>query len=456
MKFTKRILAVVMLFCVLFLSTGVQTVSASYKVSFQVYSDTVFLINTDTGTVLYEKNPDKKIYPASLTKIMTAIIAIEAVKDLENTIVTAPPYIFDELVGANASHADIRQNEEVRMIDLLYALILPSACEAGSIIADYVGGGSIPAFIQMMNDKAKALGAVNTNFTNAHGLHDPEQLTTARDMAIISQYAMSLPIFEKICTTVNYELPATNKHDKPRTYPHSNYMINKIYKEGRYYYAPIRGIKTGSIPEVGKNLASTATNNGYNYLLITMGAPDYDSDGNRWPTGTNKAFEDAKALYEWAFANFTQKKILKEKDIIDEIPVAMGSGQDYVTLVASKDINALLPNDVQSTAIQKNRTLAKDVTAPVAQGTVLGQLELKLSGETIAIVPLIASEDVKRNEMVFLLNTFKDFFFQPIVIVLVLTLLLLILLYMAFMLRYKQLKRRRAARTRRAITGNQR
>lgn len=450
MKIAKRILTIVMLFCVLFLTLDIPSVSASYKVSFQVYSDAAFLINTDTGTVLYEKNPDKKIYPASLTKIMTAIVVIENVKDLENTVVTAPPYIFNEFIS-NVSNAGIERNEEVKMIDLLYALILPSACEAASIIADYVGNGSIPAFIQMMNDKAKAIGAKNTNFANAHGLFHEDQVTTARDMAIISQYAMAIPLFEKICNTVRYQMPATNKHAETRYISHTNFMLNKNWEEGRYYYQYSRGIKTGYIPEVGKNLSSTATKNGYNYLLVTLGAPNNDPEGNPWPSGTNKAFDDARALYDWAFENFTQKKILNENDIVDEIPVSMASGQDYVTLVASSDITALLPNDVQSTAIQKTPTLAQKVVAPVAQGTVLGQLELKLSGETIAVVPLVASENIKRNEMVFLLNTFKGFFFQPLVIALTIVLLLLILLYMMFILRYKQLKRRRATRTRRTV-----
>lgn len=422
-------------------------VDAAYKVSFEIFSDVAFLVNRDTGTVVYEKNPDKKTYPASLTKIMTAIIALENVSDLE-TVVTAPDYIFDEFVGFTVSHADIQHGEDVKMIDLLYGLILPSGCEVASIIADYVGGGDIQVFVDMMNAKARELGAVNTNFMNAHGLYHPEQVSTARDMAIITEYALSIPLFEKICNTSTYQMPATNKHAAPYNITHTNHMMSELRGGTRYYYEPIRGVKTGSIDEVGKNLSSTATKNGYNYLLVTMGAPFNDPSGVRWPKGINKAFDDAIALYEWAFSNFSQQKVLKENEVLDELPVKLGSERDYVTLVASRDVSALLPNDVQPTAIQRTKTLARDIEAPVKKGAVLGRMDLKLADKVIASVDLVASADIERNDVLYWLLVAKDFLLKPQVIALLVILILLIFLYSAFSFRYKAIKRRRDARMR--------
>lgn len=447
MNFVKRISICFMAFAVI-ASFGLKNpVDASYKVSFEVFSDTAFLLNTDTGTVVYEKNPDKKTYPASLTKIMTAIIAIEHVSDLENTVVTAPGYIFDEFYGISVSNAGIERGEEVRMIDLLYALMLPSACEAGSIIADYVGKGNIASFVDMMNAKCAEIGATNTNFENAHGLYHPEQVTTARDMATITQYALKLPIFEKVSTTVSYTMPATNKHTAPRDIKHTNFMLNQKLG-GKYYYADMKGVKTGSIDEVGKNLVSTVSRNGYNYLLVTIGAPFNDKNGIRWPAGVNKSFDDAKALYDWALSSFSRQKVLKENDVIDEVPVSLASDRDYVTLVAEQDVAALLPNDVETTAIQKKRILAEDVVAPVKKGTVLGRMELRLADEVIATVNLVASTDVERNNMLYYLKLAGEFFSKPQVIVLLAILALLVCLYAAFSMRYKKLKRRRNNRMR--------
>lgn len=448
MKIVKRISSFVIFFAILVSTVAPMRVQAAYSVPFEVFSDTAILISRDTGTVVYEKNPDKKTYPASLTKIMTAIVALEQVQDLEGTVVTAPGYIFDEFYGISVSNADIGRGEDVRMIDLLYALIVPSACEAASIIADYVGNGDIQTFVDMMNEKAKQLGAVNTTFMNAHGLYHPEQVTTSRDMAIITEYAMSFPVFEKICGTSTYEMPVTNKHDATRYITHTNVMMSKLRGGEAYYYEPIRGVKTGSIDEVGKNLVSTATLNGYNYLLVTMGASAKDANGVALPRGTNRSFDDAKAIYNWAFANFSEQKVIKENEVVDEVPVKLASERDYVTLVARQDVSSLLPNDVQPTAIQKTRTLAENVVAPVKKGTVLGRMELKLADAVIATVDLVAANDVERNEMLYWLNIAKDYLMKPQVIVLLLILIILFFLYIALTLRYKQLKRRRDARTR--------
>lgn len=365
-------------------------VEASYKVSFKIFSGAAYLINLDTNTVLYEKDADVQMYPASMTKVMTALVAIENVPDLENTIVTAPSYIFDEFVGVNISNADIRHGEEVRMIDLLYALILPSACEAGSIIADYVGGGSIDKFIDMMNAKAKELGANDTNFGNAHGLFHEAQVTTCRDMALIAKAAMDIPIFEKIASTSSYLMPTTNKHSEERYITHTNYMMSPT-RGGSYYYPDVIGIKTGYIGEVGRNLVSMASRNGYNYLIVTMGASLTDDNGNYYVSGTNKAFEDHIALYDWAFDSFETQVILKKGDILEEVPVTFGTEQDFVTLVAARDVTALLPiNAEASTILKEPIMLAEEVIAPVQQGAVLGKLELKVQNESFAIVDLLA------------------------------------------------------------------
>lgn len=448
MKNVKRIISFAIIFIVGLSQLGSFKVEAAFKAPFEIASDAAYMVNTDTDTVIYEKNPDKKIFPASLTKIITTILALEKVKDLEGTVVTAPNYIFDELYLTGASTADIRHGEEVRMIDLLYANMLPSACEASSIIADYIGEGSIPAFIDMMNAKAKEIGAVNTHFVNAHGLHESEQVSTARDMYLITRYAMNIPMFVKISNSPRYSMPATNKHEKERYITHTNSMLSEVRGGAKYYYKDMIGIKTGSLPVVGKNLASSVSSGGYNYMLITLGGPTVDKEGNALPFGTNTSYDDALLLYNWAISSFANQKILKMSETIDEVPVKLSSQQDYVTLVATKDVNALLPSDVGPTAIQRTITVPDSVVAPIKKGTVLGKLDLKLANEVIASVDLVAKEDIKRNEILYTLDIVKRFFSKPSVIVLLVILFLLIFLYAIVSLRYKKIKRRRDMRLR--------
>lgn len=423
-------------------------VDASYKISFEINSQAAYMINLDTDTVLYEKNSTTQLYPASMTKVMTALVALENVSDLENTIVTAPSYIFDEFVGYNVSTADIRHGEEVRMIDLLYALILPSACEAGSIIADYVGGGSIQTFVDMMNDKAIELGAYDTNFANAHGLFHPDQVSTCQDISLIAKAALEYPIFEKIASTSSYLMPVTNKHSEERYITHTNYMMSAS-RGGSYYYPDVSGIKTGSIDEIGKNLVSTASRNGYNYMLVTIGAPTKDENGVSYSSSTNKAFEDAIALYDWAFASFETQVILKKGDILEEVAVTFGADQDFVTLIAARDVTALLPvNAEPSTILMEPIILADDVVAPIQQGAVLGKLELKIQNVPFAIVDLLAAETVYRNEARYSVNFYLNFFNQPKVLGMITLLLFLLICLRLLTVRYQRLQRLKATRYR--------
>lgn len=445
MKSAKKIISIAIIITIFMSFFNGFSVKASYKLPFEVNSDAVYLVNTDTGTVVYEKNADKKIYPASLTKIMTAIIAIETIPDLEGTVITAPAYLYDEFYGMNVSNADIKQFEEVRMLDLLYAMMLQSACEASSIIADHIGDGNISDFVDLMNKKAQEIGATDTVFKNPHGLFDEGQVTTAKDMYLITKYALTLPIFEKISTTATYSMPATNKHSEPRFVIHTNLMLSKS-RGGEYYYENIKGIKTGSLPEVGRNLISMASFDGYNYLLITMGAPTADAKGVALPY--NGSYLDAKKLYKWAFSSFSLEKVLEVDQDIAEVPVALSAGQDYITLISKNDVTQLIPNDVDTTTIQKVKTLAKDVKAPVKKGDVLGKLDLKLKDEVIATVDLVASQDIDRSEYLYVLDITKRFLSTPFVRSMLIILGLLILIYLVLRARYKKIKRMKEARNR--------
>ena len=198
---------------------------------------------------------------------------------------------------------EVITNEKVNYNDLLYALLLPSACEAANIIAYNLGNGNINEFVKMMNDKAAELGCNDTTFANAHGLHDENQLTTASDMSKIVQYAMTLPKFMEIASTTQYTLEPTEVHKTGTFLKHTNAMLQK---DSQYYYKYAMGIKTGTLDEAGRCLVSTAEKDGVKYLVVSMNAPMTDNDGN----SVFYNCVDHTTLYEWAFNKLVNTKIV--------------------------------------------------------------------------------------------------------------------------------------------------
>lgn len=376
--------------------------AAAYDPGFDPISQGVYLVNMDTDTVIYEKNKDTQFVPASLTKVMTAIVALESVPSEEiptflQTQVTAPSYIFDELYGLNASTADIRPGETLTMQDLLYALLLASACEAASIIADYVSGGDIDAFVQKMNDKAKELGANNTVFVDPHGLDEQTQRSTAYDMYLITSYAMQNPTFAQIATSQNYTMAATNKHSETRRIQHTNHMMSK-YLGGSYYDSRVKGIKTGTATGI-KNLVSMAEEDNYHYMLVLMGA---STAQNTTPT-----YEDASNLYDWAFDNFSFKTVAEpgEKMIPNNVKVENGKDTDAVVLTPKSQVVELLPSNIDPSSIMWDVSrLPQTVNAPIHQGDEIGEVDLRLADEVIQTVTVVAAQDVSLSLSAFIWN----------------------------------------------------
>ena len=193
-----------------------------------ISADIVLLLNLDSNTVIFDKNADKVTAPASLTKITTAILTIENCQDLD-AVVTVKQSSIDAIAGTNSSTAGLLAGEELTVRQLLYCLLVRSANEAAVILADYSGGGSVPAFVQMMNDFAASLGCTYTHFVNPHGLDAEGHYSTSHDLAWSTQHAMELPLFSEIVNTVSYTLPATNKREE-RNLLSTNWLINPNFK----------------------------------------------------------------------------------------------------------------------------------------------------------------------------------------------------------------------------------
>lgn len=416
---------------------------ADPELGFELSSEAVYMVNNESGIVVYEKNADQKFDPASLATIMTAIIAIENCPDLENTMVTAQPYIFDEIFTLGAMNVDMKHREEARMIDLIYAMILRSACECANIIADYIGNGDISAFVAMMNEKAKEIGAVNTNFANPHGLPNDNSYSTAKDMYLIFDYAMNLdPIFGEIASTVEYTMPATNKHSEPRTIYHTDDMMSES-RGGNLYYPYITAGKTGAT-NTGRNLASVATKDAYSYTLVTMNAQRYYDNGDE--ISDNMSFVDAKQLFDWAFNNWAVRSVVKTSTDIDEVKVELAKDVDAITVFPDQDVDYLMRTDIDMSSLQKVIHLEESYDAPIQAGQVLGTMELKLADTTIATVNLVSGQDIERSTWLYVLRVIQNFFSSVWFKLIIALLLLAAAAYIAFAILYNNRKKKRRRR----------
>lgn len=254
------------------------------KLNIEINSANAILIDLTNDNVLYTKNEEEKVYPASLTKMMTVLVAIENMKQQEMTTVAD----YSQFYADNASMAGFLPGDEVDSMDLLYGTMLPSGADAAQSLAVNIAG-SVPRFVEMMNKKAKELGMKNTHFTNVTGLHDNNHYTTVTDLSKLLKYALKDPLFSEVFTTKRYSTGGSLKNPNGMTF----YSRLFLKMESPYFTGgEIIGGKTGYTPEAGLCLASLATDNEGEYILITTGAP---GDGNTEQTN----IVDAINLYQY-------------------------------------------------------------------------------------------------------------------------------------------------------------
>ena len=310
-----------------------------------VNSNAVLLMETDSRTILFSQNENARVYPASTTKIMTVLLAIEAVEagkvHLTDNVTATENMNFDMI--PDGSSAGILVGETMTLQDLLYCAMLASGNDACNVIAEYIGG-SISEFVDMMNKRAAELGCVGTHFANTHGLPDENHYTTAWDFSLIALEAMSHSEFMEISDTVTYQIAATNMAGG-RTLSNSNGLINEdswLYPGYKYEYA--HGIKTGYTSSAGYCLVSTAVKDGVELLCVIMGGVVVDNNG----TVAYSNFLDSRNLYDWGFENFSFQTILDLNDVVTTAKVVMGADGDVVSLKPQNALTAFLPNDTAS------------------------------------------------------------------------------------------------------------
>ncbi len=395
------------------------------------------LINLDDDSypVVAQKNIDERLYPASLTKIVTAMVTLENVKDVSvKTKMSQAAY--DASVGTGAQVAGITVGEELSVDTLLYLTMVHSACDACEVLAEFVGGTK-ENFVKMMNDWVKKVGCNDTNFTNPSGLHDDNHYTTARDMSKITLAALKNANFVKYSTTTEYEY-------KGYTLPHTNLMLHPGYVT--YYYEYAQGIKTGSTEQAEYNVIVKASKDGYNYLAIVMKSPQQKIKNQSYLTKCS--FVDAKSLFEWAFDSLKYTTIVAKDEVIGEVSVENGKDADTVALVAANDTNVIVPVGLDKSAvIIEIQEKPSSLQAPVTKGQKVCSANIIYGDEVIASVPLVAAKTVELSTFLKVINAIKAFFCLTVVKVILVIAFLAIVLYVYIF--FKSLNKKKKVEKRR-------
>lgn len=366
-----------------------------------VFSPYTVVYNVENDVFVYEKNADAAIAPAQTAKIMTAVLALEHYAGALDTEITV---IYSAIRGLEGTTTmNLKVGEIVTVRQLLYGMLVLGANDAAQVLA-YEIGKAESAFAVQMTKRAKELGAVDTVYQNASGLDQALAHTTARDVARIAAYAYSLPLFMEICSTVKFEMPATNKSDA-RSYWTRNHLLS-THNQIKYRYTDAVGMSSGYTDLGGYCLVSSAGSS-FHYIAVAMG-------GGKNEDGDIAAYYDVKTLLSWAQRAFEKKKLLSPDTVIGEIPVTLSREYDHVTLVPEEAVYAYLPKDFDDGSVERTVVLdAERLEAPVEKGQPLGTVTLTANGKALGEVRLVAGYSVHRNGILAARNALRQAFGSP-------------------------------------------
>ena len=397
------------LIAVLFASLSAPVYAAD---DFEVDARAALLIDVATGETLYEKDAHERNYPASITKVMTALLTLEAVDagrlrmDQE---ITAEASAFENL-AADGSTANIKAGETMSVENLLNCLLIVSANEAAHILAEAVAG-DIDAFVAQMNERAQELGCADTHFANPSGLHNDRHYTSAWDIYLITREAMQHDAFMEIVGRKACTVPATNV-SKERELHSTNYLIS-TWRTGwpGYYYAEARGIKTGSTPEAGYCLVASAVRSNRSLISVVLGAERVTLDDGTIQT---RSFSETIRLLDHGFDDFKRMRLVEPDEFICEVPVELSSEANYVVVHPAEELSRMVPADLTPDDLEREISLyAESVDAPVAEGDELGTITVSYDGTEYGTVPLLALNDVSASWLLTKQREVEEFLQRP-------------------------------------------
>jgi len=398
------------------------------KIELAATARSALVYETLSGQFLFEKNIHERTSVASLTKIMTALLVIEYGGFAE--MVTAQETAYADLVPGGSTQ-NIVPGEIMSVEYLLYCALISSANEACNILAEHIAG-SIEAFVEMMNQRAREIGCLNTNFVNTHGLTHDDQYSTAYDVLLITQETMKHPEFMEIVNHTSKSIPATNISEGRALYTTNHLLSRRTLST--YYYHLAQGIKTGYTSRAGFCLVSSAAHNGLSLITIVLGCERID--------GIVYSFVETKELMEWAFDMFAYRVIIRATDEFYSVNVELGKGVSEVNVKPRTSLTALVPKDLDNADIERRVTLPDSVVAPVARGQELGEITLSYGNTVYGTIPLVADFEVELSQEESIIQDIMGVMQQPWIRYAVMAIIAVILLYVIAVLIYNTKRRR--------------
>lgn len=379
MKYIKKCFFIIFLIIL-----SLQTFSFADEIN--INSQAGILVEVSTGRILYEKNSTKEMYPASTTKIMTAILVIENCKLDE--IVTVKESSLKNIPTGYVT-CNLQAGEEISVNDLMYALMLPSANDAAIVLAEYVGG-SVDNFANMMNEKARSLGCTSTNFVNPNGVHSDKHYSTAYDMYLIAKYAMQNETFRKYVSTTTYTLPATNKYpNTDRVLENTNELINP--NSSNYYYKYAIGIKTGFTSQAGNCLVAESSRDGLDFIAVVL-------NGGLTNSGLNARFVDSKKMFDYGYDNFILTKIIEKNSVVDTIEIENATKETKnLDIIIDESIAVVNNKNININDVIPEIKLKENLVAPISAGEVVGTIKYKVDDIEYSANLLSKNEVIKQN-----------------------------------------------------------
>lgn len=399
----------------------------------------VLLLDGESEAVLFEQDAHARRYPASITKVMTALLVIEAIDRGELRLeqeITASAIAVSGL-PADASTAGIQAGEVLTVEQLLYCLLVSSANEVGNIFAEVLSG-SVTAFVGEMNKRAEALGCEDTHFVNTSGLPDDNHYTTAWDIWLFTREAMKYDLFMTVCNTKAYTIPATNMSEQREL--HSTNLLISNWRALGYLYSGAQGIKTGTTDAAGNCLVSTAVRADRRLISVVLGCDEMPDPINGGTVAMS--FTETARLFDWGFENFSIRTVLTEDEMIMEVPVLLSQQTNYVVVHPAADTATVLPNDLEVDDLERVITLDREVVnAPIMAGDRLGEITLRYGDTDYVTVPLLAMTDVAASRFLIMKTALINFFSNRLVQIGLILLVIIIVLLCLFWRRIVQRRR---------------
>lgn len=357
----------------------------------EIYSNAAILMDSRTGKILYDKNAKKRMYPASTTKILTAILTIENCKLDEIATVDEESIM---LVPSGYTVAALQVGEELTVKQLLQLLLIPSANDAANVLAKHVSG-SIEAFCDMMNNKAKELGCLDSHFVNPNGKHDDDHYSTAYDLALIMNYCIKNETFLEITSSSSCIIPATNKYEE-RVFSNTNEMLRMDTREisSNYYYEYLIASKTGYTSEANNCLVAAADKNDFKLISVVL-------DGIRTDEGLSARCVDTKTLFEYGYNTYAIRKLRESGSIAKEIEIENATRETKnLDLLLTDDIIVLVKQKDMNTEFEPTIKLNDNLEAPITKGDFLGTITYNIEGIEYTS-DIIASHSVEKDVSLF-------------------------------------------------------